>query len=340
MSSTPSDDHSTDHPSTDDVDVLVVGAGAAGLSAAVALGRSRRTVLVLDGGAPRNAPAHGMHNYLTRDGASPLDLLAAGRAEAQGYGVRFRATRAVGAAGERDAFRVALADGGTVTARRLVVASGVVDQLPAVPGLAARWGRDVLHCPYCHGWEVRDRAIGVLAGGAHSVHQALLFRQLSADVTVFAGPGVVPEEGRAQLAAMDVSLVETSVDQVVVRDDRLAALRLSDGRLVNLDALAVTTRAVASSPVLDDLGLVPGPHPMGAHLGETYPSDPMTGATTVPGVYLAGNVTDPMAMVVTAAGRGTMAGAMTNADLVAADAAAALLAHHTPHPTTQEALAR
>ncbi|TKV60185.1 NAD(P)/FAD-dependent oxidoreductase [Nakamurella flava] len=313
-------------------DVVVVGAGAAGLSAAVTLGRSRRSVLVLDGGPPRNAPAAGMHNYLGLDGAAPADLLAAGRAEAEHYGVHIRRTRAVGASGGRDDFRIALADGSTVGARRLIVASGVVDQLPAVPGLAARWGRDVLHCPYCHGWEVRDQAIGILAAGPHSLHQTLLFRQLSTDVIVFAEPGVLPAEAVEQLTALGVPIVDVPVEQVVVTDDRLSGVRLTDGRLIRRDALAVTTRAVADSPVLDDLGLTPAPHPLGPHFGETYPSDPMTGATSVPGVSLAGNVTDPMVMVVVAAGRGTMTGAMVNAELAASDAAARTAAARAAAP--------
>lgn len=328
MSSSPTSGSPTGVAPDDSFDAVVVGAGAAGLSAAVILGRSRRRVLVLDGGPPRNAPAAGMHNYLGHDGVAPTDLLAAGRVEAARYGVQIRSTRAVGASGVRDGFRVALADGGQVTARRLVVASGVVDQLPGVPGLAARWGRDVLHCPYCHGWEVRDQAIGVLAAGPASVHQVLLFRQLSDDVVVFAEPGVLPPDALDQLSAAGVPVVAEPVEQVVVTDDRLTGVRLTDGRVVARDALTVVSRAVAASPVLDDLGLTPVPHPMGPQFGETYPSDPATGATDLPGVWLAGNVTDLMATVVAAAARGTMAGAMVNADLVMSDAAArTALAH-------------
>ena len=317
-------------------DVVVIGAGAAGLSAAVALGRSRRSVLVLDGGPPRNAPADGMHNYLGRDGAAPADLLAAGRAEAQAYGVRIRAARATGAGGRRDAFDVALSDGTSVGARRLVVASGVVDRLPDIPGLAPRWGRDVLHCPYCHGWEVRDQAIGVLATGPHSLHHALLFRQLSADLLVFDADGVLATDALEQLTALGVPVVSDPIAAVEVTDDRLSGVRLIDGRSVARDALVVASRTEAVSPVLDDLGVPAAPHPMGEAYGVTYPSDPMTGATAVPGVWLAGNVTDPMAIVVVSAGRGTMVGAVVNADLIAQDTADAVARRQVMLTSTEE----
>jgi thioredoxin reductase len=138
-------------------DVIVIGGGAAGLAGATALLRSRRSVLVVDGGEPRNAPADGVHNFLTRDGTPPSELLAAGRAEVLGYGGEVVHGSVVAV---DPGFRVRLDDGRTLSARRLLVATGLADELPDVPGLAQRWGRDVLHCPYCHGWEVRDRAVG------------------------------------------------------------------------------------------------------------------------------------------------------------------------------------
>jgi len=164
-------------------DVVVIGAAAAGLSGALTLGRARRSVLVVDGGEPHNAPASGIHGFLTRDGVNPSALLEAGREEVRRYGADLLDGRVASAERVEDGFVVTLDDGGSVGARRQLVATGLVDELPDVPGVRERWGRDVLHCPYCHGWEVRDQAIGVLASGALSVHQALLFRQLSADVT-------------------------------------------------------------------------------------------------------------------------------------------------------------
>ena len=164
--------------------MVVVGGGAAGLSGALALARARRSVLVVDDGQPRNAPADGVHNYLGREGTPPAELLA--DRPGRGRRVRRRARRRErsGRPRERGDFRVTLDDGGR-PARRLLVATGLVDELPDVPGLAERWGRDVLHCPYCHGWEVRDRAIGDPGHRPARRHQALLWRQWSADVTLF-----------------------------------------------------------------------------------------------------------------------------------------------------------
>ncbi|HWM07298.1 MAG TPA: NAD(P)/FAD-dependent oxidoreductase, partial [Actinophytocola sp.] len=158
----------------DEYDVVVLGGGAAGLSGALMLARSRRSVLVIDAGSPRNAPAEGVHGLLGHDGIAPAELLERGRAEVRGYGGQVVTGEVVTAAREDAGFRLTLADGGSVRARRLLVATGLVDELPAVAGLRERWGRDVVHCPYCHGWEVRARVIAVLATGPMSVHQALL----------------------------------------------------------------------------------------------------------------------------------------------------------------------
>ena len=193
-------------------DVVVVGAGAAGLGGALALARSRRSVLVIDAGEPRNAPAEGVHVYPGREGTAPGELLAIGRAEVRGYGGAFRdgtvvsaerleSTGAEGTDGEgtdsgdtAGGFRVVLADGEPVRASRLLVTTGLVDELPDVPGLAELWGTDVPHCPYCHGWELRDQAIGVLSTGPLAVHQALLWRQWSSDITLFLHTGPEPDE--------------------------------------------------------------------------------------------------------------------------------------------------
>ena len=199
-------------------DVVVVGGGAAGLSGAVALARSRRSVLVVDVGDPRNAPAGHVHNFLSRDGTPPSELFAAGRAEVTGYGGRVETGRVTALARDGARFGVQIsAEAGpsTVTARRLLVATGLRDVLPDVPGLAARWGIDVLHCPYCHGWEVRDQRIGILSTGPAAVHQALLFQQLSPHVTLLRHTGPAPDaEQRALLEALGVAIVEGQVEQV------------------------------------------------------------------------------------------------------------------------------
>src|SRR5690349_11858523 len=212
---------------SDEYDVVVVGGGAAGLSGALALARSRRSVLVVDAGEPRNAPAGHVHNYLGREGTPPAELYAAGRAEVASYGGTVVDGCVASARGSVGDFVVELAGGRTVRARRLLVTTGLVDELPDVPGVAQRWGRDVLHCPFCHGWEAQDQAIGILATGPMAMHQALMWRQLSADVTVFAhtGPGFGDDE-LEQLAARGIRVVDGEVAELVVEGDRLTGVRL------------------------------------------------------------------------------------------------------------------
>jgi thioredoxin reductase len=301
-------------------DVVVVGGGAAGLSGALTLARARRSVLVVDAGEPRNAPAAGVHNLLGREGTPPGELYADGRAEVAGYGGEVVTGTAVSARAGEGGFLVELADGRSVRARRLLVTTGLTDVLPDVPGLAERWGRDVLHCPYCHGWEVRDAAVGVLSTGPLAVHQALLWRQWTADVTLFAHTGPEPTaEEREQLAARGIAVVDGEVAGVETTGDRLSGVRLADGTVVARAALAVATQMTARSGVLESLGLEPVEQRMGEYVvGTAVPADPM-GATAVPGVWVAGNVADVSAQVVVAAAAGMRAGAMVNMDLVAED---------------------
>ncbi|GAA4455305.1 NAD(P)/FAD-dependent oxidoreductase [Phytohabitans houttuyneae] len=305
-------------------DVIVIGGGAAGLSGALTLARARRAVAVVDAGEPRNAPAEGVHNFLTRDGMTPAALVAEGRAEVTRYGGTLVAGAARGARRTDCGFEVDLDSGHRLAARRLLVASGLVDELPDVAGLRERWGHDVVHCPYCHGWEVRDRAIGVLGSGTMSADKALLFRQWSADVVLFTHTAApLTGEQAERLAARGVRVVEGEVAAVEVSGDRIAGLRLADGTVVARDIVAISPRMVASSPVLDDLGLKPVEHPMG--VGAAYAAGP-AGQTDLPGVWVAGNVTDLMAQVVGAAAQGTVAGAAINMDLVAEDADRAVAA--------------
>lgn len=309
----------------DDYEVVVIGGGAAGLSGALMLARARRSVLVVDAGEPRNRPASGVHGLLGLEGIAPAQLLARGREEVTGYGGQVVNGRVVSAARDEDGFTVTFEDGRSVGARRLLVTTGLVDELRDVPGLRARWGRDVLHCPYCHGWEVRDQAIGVVASGPMSVHQALLFRQWSDDVMFFTHTMTPPtEEQMQQLVARGIRVVEGAVVSLEIADDRLVGVRLDDGTTVARQALAVATRMTARAGFLASLGLVPQEHPAG--VGQYLPCE-AGGRTDVPGVWVAGNVTDLTAQVGAAAAAGALAAAQINADLVAEETQRAVAGH-------------
>ncbi|MET9852824.1 NAD(P)/FAD-dependent oxidoreductase [Streptomyces sp. NPDC006450] len=311
------------------VDAVVIGGGAAGLNGALMLARSRRSVVVIDSGTPRNAPAEGVHGLLGLDGTPPAELYGRGREEVRSYG-GLVVSGEVSAAEHADPsphgdlrFTVTLTDGRVLTARRLLVATGLRDVLPELPGLAEHWGRGVVHCPYCHGWEVRDEPIGVLATGLASIHHALLFRQLSDDLAYFTHGTALDDETRARFAARAIRVIDTPVEEVVGDGDGgIRGVRLADGPLVERRVLAVATTPVARTEGLAGLGLPLEELPGG---GRRFVSG-AAGATDVPGVWVAGNVTDPIAQVGSSAAAGALAGAHINALLAVADTDAAVAA--------------
>ncbi|MGV9757055.1 NAD(P)/FAD-dependent oxidoreductase [Streptomyces tricolor] len=299
-------------------EVVVVGGGAAGLSAALVLGRARRRTLVVDAGEPRNAPSAHMQGYLSRDGMSPAEFLAVGREEIARYGVRLVRDRVVDATRDTDgSFTAALAGGRTVRARQLVIATGLKDELPPVPGLAERFGRDVLHCPYCHGWEVRDRPTGVLATSALSVHQALMVTQWTKDVHLFlheVSESDLTADDLRRLSAAGVTVVPGEVADLVVTDDRLTGIRLSDGTVHAREILYAAPRPVPRNDLLIALGAELRETPFGS-----YPVIDERGLTTVPGLWAAGNASGFAEQVINAASRGYRAGAAINGELLMAD---------------------
>ena len=206
--------------------------------------------------------------------------------------------------------------GRTETARRLLVATGLVDELPDVPGLAQRWGRDVLHCPYCHGYEVRDQQLGVLGGAPGTVHYAQLIRQWADDVVFFVPPDTLTNADRAQLVARAVGIVEGTVTRVLVSEDRLCGVELADGRTVRRDAVFVPPRFVPHDDLLAGLGCATGDDGWVVTTG--------FGQTSVAGVWVAGNVANPRAQLITAAGEGSAAAIAINADLVEEDVRSAV----------------
>ncbi|MGZ8697887.1 MAG: NAD(P)/FAD-dependent oxidoreductase [Gaiellaceae bacterium] len=298
-------------------DVVIVGGGAAGLSAALVLGRARRRVAVVDAGMPRNAPAAHMQGFLSRDGMAPAALLAAGRVEVAGYGVELFADQVT----EIEAgFVVRLGGGRVLNARRVVVASGIHDELPDIPGVRERWGRDLLHCPYCHGWEVRDQPLGVLGTVPGSVQHAQLVRQWSDDVVFFAHTYDLTATERAELEARGVQVIPDEVARLVVEEDRLVGVELLDGRVI-----ARTAVFIRPNNVPHDDGLLAG---LGCELDPAgYLSVDGSGRTTNPGIWAAGNVVDPRAQVITSAGAGSAAAIALNADLVQEDVERAMSAN-------------
>ncbi|WP_086565707.1 NAD(P)/FAD-dependent oxidoreductase [Streptomyces africanus] len=299
---------------------VVVGGGTAGLSAALVLGRARHRTLVVDAGEPRNAPAAHMQGYLSRDGMPPADFLAVGREEIARYGVELVRDLVVEVDKGED-FAVVLAGGRTVRARRLVIATGLKDELPAVPGVAERFGRDVLHCPFCHGWEVRDQPFGVLASSPASVHQALIVSQWSKDVRFFlhtVAEEELSDQDLRRLAAAGVDVVPGEVAELVVEDDRLTGVRLGDGTTHARSVLFVAPRPVPRTGLLERLGAELHETPFGA-----YPVVDPTGLTTVPGVWAAGNAIGFAEQVVHAASGGYRAASAIVGDLLMTDLDAA-----------------
>ncbi|MBM6621658.1 NAD(P)/FAD-dependent oxidoreductase [Micrococcaceae bacterium RIT802] len=301
---------------THDFDVIIIGAGAAGLSAAQMLGRSLRSVLVLDTASPRNRLAAHMHGILGGDGLNPRDFLARGRAEVAAYGVQFGTAGASTVAETATGMAVTTTDGTTLTARRLIAATGVRDELPPIPGLAEGWGRDVLHCPYCHGWEVRGSRLGVLATSPMAVHQAHLIRQWSDEVVFLsADAGPVDDAVARTLGSRRVVIEPRRVVEVTRNDaGALTGVRLADGDEVALDAIFTAGQLHPNDAYLDGLGLEREEMPFGSFIHADF-----TGKTSNPRVFAAGNITSPMANVPISMSAGTMAGSMVNMDLVTED---------------------
>jgi thioredoxin reductase len=277
-----------------------------------------------------------MHGFLSRDGMPPRDLLAAGRAEVISYGGHLIDDTVVGL---EPGFHVRLAHASALRAGRVLVATGLRDELPDVPGVRERWGRDLLHCPYCHGYEVRDRPLGVLGGTPEAVQHALLVRQWSPDVTLLPHTDALTPEQRELLTVRGIRIVEGTVARLVVNNDRLQGVELGDGTVIPRAAVFVRPRFLPNADLLTGLGCELDEHGWVVH-------DPV-GRTSVAGVWVAGNAADPRAQVITAAGQGSAAAIALNADLVDEDVKRALADHRAgtrpprqrfqPHPAEEYA---
>ena len=296
-------------------DVIIVGGGVAGLSAALLLGRARRRVLVVDAGSHRNRFAAHMHGVLGQEGTDPAELIRRGRDEVSDCDVTVRDGSVTGVVDDDLGLRVSLADGDTPTTRALIVATGLTDRLPDIPGIDAQWGTRVLHCPYCHGWEVRDRRLAVLGTSPMSLHQAELIRQWSHHVVFLtAALGAIEPQAQARLWSRGVELIDVPVTEVVGDGDGLTGVRLADGRLLELDAMFVSPRPCPHDGFLDDLGLRRAGNPVGSFIDVDA-----TGQTSHPRIWAIGNVVSPFANVPISIGAGAMTGGAVNMALVTED---------------------
>lgn len=296
-------------------DVIVIGGGPAGLAAALMLGRARRRVLVVDAGQPRNRFASHMHGVLGYEGAEPALLARQGRAEAAGYGVEFTSGTVTGIEEIPGGLSLSLDGPGPFRARAVIVATGLTDRLPGIPGLAERWGRSVLHCPYCHGWEVRDQRLGVLTTSPLGAHQAQLVRQWSDQLVVFtAGLGKLDEPTERRLRARGIELVASEVVEVLGEGEQLTGVRTADGAVVELDALFVAADPLPQDGFLAGLDLARNETPWGSFLALDE-----TGRTGHPRIWAAGNVANPALSVPMSVGAGTAVGGAVNFALVTED---------------------
>lgn len=299
-------------------DVLIVGGGAAGLSAALVLSRARRSVVVIDAGQPRNAPAAHMHGFLGSDGLPPADLLAAGRREILGYGAELVPGTATAITRIRTGrglthFEVTLDDETAISARRILVSTGLRDDVPEIPGLKERWGRDVLHCPYCHGFEVRDQPLGVIGGTKEAILHAQIIRQWSDDVIYFTNGVPVDDVDKERFRARNIAVVDGQIAELVTEDDRLTGVALLSGQFVPRAAVFVRPRFVPNASLLAGVGCESDTN--------GWTTVDQTGRTSVPGIWAAGNAVNPRAQVITAAGEGSAAAIAINNDLVEEDVA-------------------
>lgn len=293
-------------------DVAVIGGSFAGLSAALQLARARRSVTVIDAGEPRNRFAAASHGFLGQDGARPGDILAEARRQLAAYPTaRFVETRAERASGVADAFSVTLQEGDELSARRIILAHGVSDSLPDIPGLAAEWGKRVAHCPYCHGYEFGGGPLGVLAAnGEVALHHAMLVREWG-PVTLFLNGVVEPDAAMMQqFEARGVTVERTPVAAVVSEAEGLR-VQLADGNEIDIVGLFTQPRSRPSTDIGQQLGCLHVEAPFGPILKVDE-----TKQTTVSGVFAAGDIARAGPNVPFAVADGAMAGVAAHRSLV------------------------
>lgn len=294
-------------------DVIIVGGGPAGLSAAIVLGRARRSVLLVDAGQPRNRHARSLHGYLGLEDIPPGELLQRGREQLRPYDtVELRRGEVADAARVEAGFRVALADGGHHTSRKLLLATGVVDAIPEVDGLMPLYGRSVHHCPYCDGWEWRDRPLAALGEGTMGLSMALKLTQWSRDVVLCTdGPAGLDPDQRNRLDRAGVPLREEPIERLEGRDGLLERIVFRSGPELPRAALFFNTECRQRSPLADRL-----------EAEVTDKQSVKTGKlerTRVPGLYVAGDASREVQLVAVAAGEGVAAAFGIHEELIHED---------------------
>ena len=300
-------------------DVAIIGGSAAGLAAALQLGRQRRSVIVIDTGEPRNAPASHMHSYLGHEGVSPEDFSVVARAEVRSYGTEILTGRATTVTRTDDGeFRVDLTGGNAITARRVLAATGLVDVLPDIDGLAEHWGSSVIHCPFCHWYEARDQRVVQIITHPIGLHSAGLFRQLTDHLTLILHEGATADDAQVRsLRDAGATIIEQRVRKVCADDaGQLTGIELHDEDHVAADVIAIASHFAVRTEPFEELGVATEPHPSG--LGDVIATDAL-GATSTPGLYAAGNVTDPVQQVLQAAANGSSVAGAISLDLARGD---------------------
>jgi len=294
-------------------DVIIIGGSFAGMSAAMQLARARRPILVVDSGMPRNRFAAAAHGFLGQDGVAPAAIMREALRQLSAYPtVDFVHGRVAAARGEIDRFEVEMEDGAVHAARRLVLATGVADTLPDIPGLAERWGVSVMHCPYCHGYEVRDRRIGVLANHPMAAHQALMLPDWGPTTLFTQGRVEIDADLAARLAGRGVQVETTPIVAVLGEGQEIAAVRLADDRVASLEAIFIAPQTAPASPLAQQLGCAFEDGMTGPHVK----LEPGQQRTTVPGVYSAGDGASPMHNATLASAAGVMAGIGAHQSLI------------------------
>ncbi len=286
-------------------DVIIIGGSFAGLAGALQLGRARRKVTVLDTGLPRNRFAGHSHGLLGHDHKPPLDILAEARQQLARYPtVRLVNARAESVSGAIDDFCVLTGDGESLSARRLILSYGVVDQMPDVPGYAESWGTSVIPCPYCDGFEVADQHWGLVWSGPQSYNQVRLFHNWTDRLTIFADGHDIPTDIRADLERRNTPVVDGRITEITRHGGRNPTLKLDSGRYLAVDILFAHPRNKPSAGLHESLGLATTATPLGTVLKVDERRE-----TSMPGIYAAGDLTNPMIpSVTTASWQGTMAG--------------------------------